>query len=103
VKLIVADSGPLIVFARAGLLGVVAEIAGEILVPQGVFFECTREAAKPGVIAIVEVHHNKVFTVIDQTDSDASPKPRKIENLDTGELAAIALAMARNCSVLMDE
>jgi uncharacterized protein len=103
VKLIVADSGPLIVFARAGLLTIVSETGGKILVPGAVFSECIREPGKPGAAAIAEALREKLFSVVDGVAVDAMPKLRKAANLDEGEMAAIVLAMNRNCPVLKDE
>jgi uncharacterized protein len=103
VKLIVADSGPLIVFARAELLDVVVQVAGEILVPGAVFSECTQDATKPGARAIIEAHHKRLFTIASELRPDAPAKIRQIANLDEGELAVIALAMAERCPVLIDE
>lgn len=102
-KLIVADSSPLIVFARAGLLTVLHQVAGDILVPEAVFGECTRETARPGAMAITEAHRNGLLAVIDEPDISTVPELRKIANLDAGELAVIALAVARECPVLLDE
>jgi uncharacterized protein len=103
VNLVVADSGPLIVFARAGLLAIVSETAGKILVPEGVFSECVREPGKPGAKAIAEALREKLFSVGEDVAVDAMPKLQKAANLDNGEIAAIALAANRNCPVLMDE
>jgi hypothetical protein len=103
VKLIVADSGPLIVLTRAGLLKIVSEIAGDILVPEAVFFECTHEARKPGAAAIVEALKGGLFSVADEAAVGALPALQKAANLGAGEMSAIALAIDRNCPVLMDE
>jgi predicted nucleic acid-binding protein len=103
VKLIVADSGPLIVFARAELLSILSEIAGEILVPEVVFSECARDAAKPGAAAVGEACRKGLLTIVDEAKAGGGSRLQKIANLDAGELAAIELAMARKCPVLMDE
>jgi hypothetical protein len=103
VKLIVADSGPLIFFARAGLLNIVRKVAGDVLVPEIVFSECVRESGKPGASAIAEALREKLFSVVDNPPADAMPNLQKIASLDTGELAAITLAVKRDCPVLMDE
>jgi predicted nucleic acid-binding protein len=103
VKLIVADSGPLIVLVRAGLLNVVREIAGDILVPEVVFSECTRETEKHGAAAISGAVREGLFSVVGEALVDNVPRLRQVANLGAGELAAIALALDRNCPVLMDE
>ena len=51
---IVADTGPLLMFGRSGLLVVLREIAGDILVPATVFLECTRDTAKPGASMLLD-------------------------------------------------
>ncbi len=102
-KLIVADSGPLIVFARAELLDVVKQVAGEILVPEIVFFECSQDPAKPGARAVIEAHRKRLFTVIPEKRAGGLPEVRKVANLDAGELAVIALAISKRCPVLIDE
>jgi predicted nucleic acid-binding protein len=103
VKRIVADSGPLIVFARSGLLDIVKRVGGDILVPAPVFAECTRELARPGATTLTDAHQNGLLSVIAEPDFAAIPKLQNIVNLDSGEVAAIALAMAHKCPVLMDE
>ena len=47
-NLIVADTSPLIAFARSGNLSVLQSVAGTILVPDTVWNECVNDAGKPG-------------------------------------------------------
>ena len=47
-NLIVADTSPLIAFARSGHLSVLQSVAGTILVPDTVWNECVNDAGKPG-------------------------------------------------------
>lgn len=98
---IVADSGPLIMFGRSDLLGLVRDVAGDILVPATVFAECTRETVKPGVAALIEARSAGLLAVV--SDPDPGFRLPKVVNLDAGEIEALALARQRDYPVLMDE
>ncbi len=100
-KRIVADSGPLIAFARSGLLDLLQQVAGNLLVPSKVFQECTREATKPGAKALIEAGKAARFDV--KADIGALEKLGQLPSLDAGEIAALALALDRGCPLLMDE
>lgn len=102
-KLIVSDASPLIVIARSGLIPVLNGLVEEVIIPQTVYAECTVDPALPGaqaVLAAVKAGHIQVRP-------DASPaeagSPSEMSGLDAGELAAIRLALALRCPVLMDE
>lgn len=98
-KLIVADSSPLIIFARSGLLEVLQRVAGEIVVPQTVYQECTTDMSSARLIA--EAHHAGLLTL--HADSRALALPANMPMLDKGEIAAISLAIELSEPVLMDE
>ena len=100
-KLIVADSSPLIIFARSGLLEVLQRVAGEIVVPQTVYQECTTDMSKPGARLIAEAHHAGLLTL--HADSRVLALPANMPMLDKGEIAAISLAIELSEPVLMDE
>ncbi|MBK6636931.1 MAG: hypothetical protein IPG34_04195 [Rhodocyclaceae bacterium] len=51
-KLIVADSGPLIAWACSGHIDVLQAIFPEVLIPETVFVECTANTVLPGAQAI---------------------------------------------------
>ena len=99
-KLIVADSSPLIAFARIGRLDILYSVAGQILLPDTVARECTGDSTKPGAIAILAAIKAQHLTI--HADPDASLLG-EIPNLDAGETAAIALAKTLKAVVLMDE
>jgi len=101
VTCIVADSGPLIVIGRSELLGVLRQVAGEILVPATVFAECTRETTKPGAAALIEAASSGLFNV--QSAPIAAPGLPDFATLDAGEISALRLARHLKCPVLMDE
>jgi predicted nucleic acid-binding protein len=99
-KQLVADSSPLIVLAVSGLLEVLREVAGEIVVPSTVFDECTQHRYKPGTLALLNAESARLLTV--HPDADAS----MLDNapaLDAGEKAALVLALQLRQAVLMDE
>jgi predicted nucleic acid-binding protein len=100
-KLIVADSGPLIVFARSGRLDLLYAIAEIVIVPTAVLQECTSNASRPGASAILQALQSRSVH-----EREAAPTLSQLENLtmlDDGETAAIALAIELHAPVLMDE
>lgn len=98
---IVADSGPLIMFARSGLLDIVRSVCGTLLVPVTVFEECTCDAAKPGVRELLDAQAAGLFEVVSVSEPDMCLPD--IIHLDGGEIEALVLAFNRRCPVLMDE
>jgi len=100
-KLVVADSSPLIVFARSEMLEILRQVVGEIVVPQMVYDECTGATGKPGAKIICEAHQSKLITV--HADSKTATPPASLPMLGKGEIAAIALALELGEPVLMDE
>jgi predicted nucleic acid-binding protein len=103
VKLIVSDASPLIVIAKTGLIPVLNGMVEEVIIPETVYAECTLDLALPGaqaVLAAVEAGH--IHARPDVARPDADPD-EGLTGLDAGELAAIHLALALQCPVLMDE
>ncbi len=100
-KLVVADSSPLIVFARSEMLVILRQVVGEIVVPQTVYDECTRDVGKPGARMIADAHQTRLITV--HADTKIVTPPENLPMLDKGEIAAIALALELGEPVLMDE
>ena len=98
---IVADSGPLIMFARRELLRILHQITAEVFVPTTVFAECTGEPTRPGAPELIDAAASGVIQVI--TDPTLSPGSRQITNLGAGETMALASAQQRGCPVLMDD
>ena len=102
-KLIVSDASPLIVIARTGLIPVLNGMIEEVIIPETVHAECTLDLTLPGAQAIraaVEAGH--IHARPDVVRPDADPD-EALTGLDAGELAAIHLALALQCPVLMDE
>jgi predicted nucleic acid-binding protein len=97
-KAAVADAAPLIAFARAGKLDVLPRVLGEVLVPESVAAEC-QVHGQPGAEAIAGA-----FTAgLLHRQSDVEGLQSTFPQLDTGETAAIQLALKLGSSVLIDE
>jgi predicted nucleic acid-binding protein len=104
VRLIVSDASPLIVIARTGLIPVLNGMVEELIIPETVYAECTLNLALSGAQAVraaVEAAHIQVRPDVPRPDKD--PLGEEQSRLDAGELAAIRLALALQCPVLMDE
>lgn len=99
--LIVADSGPLIVFARGAHIELLRGIADAIIVPATVLRECTSDVRLPGAAAILVALRGGVL--IERDDAAALGRLGALATLDAGETAAIALAIELRAPVLMDE
>lgn len=97
---IVADAGPLIAFAKLGLLDLPARAFGETLVPMSVFSECLAQAWTPDADAIRGAAESGVLVVRDDAQW---PAGTDVPRLDSGELAALSLARELGAPVLMDE
>lgn len=100
-KLVIADSSPLIIFARSEMLEILRQVVGELVVPQTVFDECTKDMGKPGAKLIAKAHKVKLLTV--HADSKVITPPANLPMLDKGEIAAIALALELGAPIMMDE
>ncbi|OHC73699.1 MAG: hypothetical protein A3G18_03800 [Rhodospirillales bacterium RIFCSPLOWO2_12_FULL_58_28] len=101
-KRIVADSGPLIAFGRSGLLDLLRQIVGEILVPSTVYSECASDAAKPGAAVIIQARETGLLDVRPDVNAE-EVLPESLPSLGVGEIAALALAFDQGCLLLMDE
>lgn len=97
-KLVVSDASPLIVIAKTGLIPVLNGMVEEVIIPETVYAECTLDLALPGAQAVrAAVEAGQIHA-----HPDAAPD-EELTGLDAGELAAIHLALALQCPVLMDE
>lgn len=102
-KLVVSDASPLIVIARSGLIPVLNGMVEEVVIPETVYAECTRNLGLPGAEAVraaVDAGRIRVRPNVAGPDEDPA---NEAPELDAGELAAIRLASALRCPVLMDE
>lgn len=98
---IVADSGPLIAFARSHRLDLLQQVAGSIVVPATVYAECVHQAEKPGAAALIEARAAGRLDV--REDSTAGARLGTLPVLGAGEIAALAMALELGCPLLMDE
>jgi predicted nucleic acid-binding protein len=99
-KLIVADSSPLIAFGRSDYLDLVRTVAGTIRVPHTVWQECVHDLSKPGAQKIQQAAANGIIICLDDPEL---PTSLEVAPIDAGEKAAIALALKQNCPILLDE
>jgi hypothetical protein len=97
---IVADAGPLIALAKAGLLELPRRAFGQALISRTVFDECLAQARSHDAQRIREAVDAGVLVVCDAPDW---PVGRPVPRLDPGELSAIALALHHSAPLLMDE
>lgn len=97
-KIVVADAGPLIAFARLHQLGLLPQVFGRVFVTDVVFAECAGRADFPESPLIREALDKKQMVLC--TAPDFSAYAQKI---DAGEASAIAVAIAYGCGVLMDD
>ncbi len=101
-KLIVSDASPLIILARSDLIPVLTSIVEEVIVPETVYAECTADITLPGARAVRSaVEAGRLHVRVDVGPESGSGS--ELAGLDAGELAAIHIAAALQCPVLMDE
>ena len=100
VKIIIADTGPLIALARLHQLQLLAALFSKIYIPQVVLAEATvnTQYAEAEPILSFSTEHASVEQTIDNDFSR-----RLLTTLDKGEAQAIVLARELQCGVLMDE
>lgn len=98
-RILIADSGPLIVLARIQRLDLLACAADLIVVPQAVAAECTRDLALPGARHLSLALQEPPFAIeVPEVSAVLFP-----ESLGPGERAAISLAGERTAPLLMDD
>jgi len=101
VRVVVADTGPLIIFGRSCGIEIISAVAKEILVPPTVLSECIADTGKPGAVAIRAAVETGLLTRLPSIDLSGITKGLSV--LDPGEMEAIAAAKIHQCPVLMDE
>lgn len=98
-KVVIADAGPLIAFARLGQLELLRQVFAQVLVTEEVFAECTCRPDFPETLPIQEATHKKLL-------QRCTAPPVQFElalHIDAGEASAIAAAADWGCGVLMDD
>jgi predicted nucleic acid-binding protein len=97
--LLVADSGPLIAFARLGRLEVLRNLASRLVVPTAVWREVTME--KPGLADALAIGSASWIEVVSPTQPLLDPVD---EALGPGEVEALQLAFEmKEARLLIDE
>ena len=97
-KLIIADAGPLIAFARLHQIGLLPQIFGRVLVTDIVFRECAGRSDFPESALVHEAITRKQLELCTAPDFSAFA-----QKIDAGEASAIAVAIDFGCGVLMDD
>jgi predicted nucleic acid-binding protein len=96
---IVADSGPIIVFARIGRLNLLQQVLEELIIPEGVYKEVVERGAGRAGAAEVErgdwIHRREV-----SRRASLSLLP---SHLQAGQQEAIVLAQELGAQLLIDE
>lgn len=93
----ISDASPLIIFAKAGRLGLLRQVAGTITVPEAVWREITCDMTKPGAAEI------RGATWIRRGDVDSHAANLLRAYTDAGEAEAIALALQTRQLLLLDD
>lgn len=98
---VVADAGPLIIWAHLDRLDLLRAVCGDIWVPKLVEREATNDPRRPGAAAILTAFTMGTLPrpAPKIEEADVTPFP----TLSAGESAAIRLAIQLQCPVVMDE
>lgn len=97
-KLVIADAGPLIAFARLHQIGLLPQLFGRVLVTDIVFRECAGRSDFPESALLHEAVTRKQLELCAAPDFSAFA-----QKIDAGEASAIAVAIDYGCGVLMDD
>ena len=97
-KLVIADAGPLIAFARLHQIGLLPQLFGRVLVTDIVFAECAGRSYFPESALIQEAVSKKQLELCASPDFSAFA-----QKIDVGEASSIAVAIDCGCGVLMDD
>ena len=98
-KLVVADAGPLIAFARLRQLELLAQMFDSVLVTDEVAHECTCRSDFAESSTIAAALQSQVL----QRCVAPTSHFELALHVDVGEASAIAAALALGCGVLMDD
>jgi hypothetical protein len=97
-KIVIADAGPLIAFARLHQISLLPQIFGRVLVTDIVFTECAGRSDYPESVLIQEAVIWKQLELCTAPNFSAF-----VPKIDDGEASAIAMAIECRCGVLMDD
>jgi len=97
--MIVADTGPIIVFARIGRLELLQQVVETVIIPNAVYDELvTAGRGRPGSEAI-----SQSIWIQSVPIGDHSAIPHFPSMLEQGEREAIVLAQERQATLLLDD
>lgn len=100
-QLLVADAGPLIALAVAGVLPLAIK-QFDLCVPQAVLSECLADPYAPGAGLILELSGGSAFTVIPENATKALDSAY-VMGLGSGEVAVLSYAQQHSQVALIDE
>jgi predicted nucleic acid-binding protein len=100
-QIIVADTGPLIAFARINLFNLLSTLFGSVLIPAEVAQECLADISLPGAHEIQKLIDTAQLQIHKAVDTHSYSSLYDI--LDSGEISAIALALQLQSRLLIDE
>ncbi|MCF8209270.1 MAG: DUF3368 domain-containing protein [Rhodoferax sp.] len=98
-KLVIADAGPLIAFARLSQMELLAQVFDSVLVTDEVIRECTCRPDFAEASTIQAAINNQV---LQRCVTPVSHVELALQ-VDAGEASAVAAAIALGCGVLMDD
>lgn len=97
--MIVSDAGPIISFARAGRLDLLARVVGQLVIPEAVYTEVVvNGTGKPGAVDVACATWVRRQPVGDPSSLQALPL-----TLGAGEAEALALAQETGAYLLVDD
>ena len=97
--MIVADTGPLIAFARIGRLDLLQQVVGQLVIPQAVYDDLVLKGRGRSGAAELE----RASWIQRRAITDRAALARLPRNLHLGESEAIVLAEELGAQLLMDE
>ena len=99
---VVTNAGPLMALAKLNLLHLLHLLYGQVRVPIGVYAEAVQEGVRRG---FADAYTLQLFMQQQAWKPVPVQVPADLEkaSLDRGEKEAIALALAQNCLLLVDE
>jgi len=99
--LLVADAGPLIALASGGLFATVSKLIPKLVVPDAVLEECLVDPRRADAQAIQIALDNGILERRPTAGISAAASLK--DQLGRGESAAVALALAIDAAILIDE
>jgi predicted nucleic acid-binding protein len=98
-KIVIADAGPLIAFARLHQIGLLVRVFESVMVTDEVFHECTCRSDFAETATIQAAFKNQLL----QRCLTPVSHFELALHVDVGEASAIAAAVKLGCGVLMDD